>query len=569
MSLKTHEPIHDAVHQMTYMRDLKLSKYNNFTNRKCDLPDDFVLVVDQTLRDAAIEKGAAGPDTFAEMLAQAKAENPDKKIVIKTHPETTAGKRLGHFTEQNCDDQISLLSVQISPWELFEKACKIYCVTSQVGLEAIFAGHKPVVFGRSFYTGLGLTDDRGLTRHTSLKCTSAQLFWATHLKYSKWYDPYFERATDFQTAARNLHVQSLQHHDNKIPSICFGMRLWKRGFLKRFLVGEHTVPRFVKSSEQAVQLAENTQGRVLTWAGKATFDLVEKCREKDVPLVRVEDGFLRSVGLGAQLVAPVSLVFDDQGIYYDPTAPSGLEALLNQSDTLTDMDLKRADYICERVVALKMTKYNLRANDVQHNAAKDQKIILVPGQVEDDASILKGASTIKTNLELLKSARADFPDDYILFKPHPDVQAGLRTGTVLTKEALQYADQIVESGPIAELLEQVDHVATITSLTGFEALIRGKSVTCYGQPFYSGWGLTDDRAGQINRRKARVSLLALVHATLIAYPRYWDPISGDACPVEVVLERFERGELERHGPASNRILAKAQGLFASYAYLWR
>ena len=558
-----------ALKMLAHLRDLKVSKYNNFTRYKVYLPDDYVLVVDQTLGDAAITKGAADASTFAKMLAQAKAENPDRKVVIKTHPETTAGKRLGHFSEQDCDDQVILLTAQVSPWELFEKAHKIYCVTSQIGLEAIFANHKPVVFGRPFYAGLGLTDDRGLARNKPLKCTVEQLFWATHLKYSKWYDPYFNRATDFETAVRNLHAQSRQHQDNKQSAICLGMRLWKRDFLKRFLSGERTAPRFASSIEQAIKLGQNSQGRVLTWAGKVTPELMLRCEANNVTLIRVEDGFLRSVGLGANLIAPVSLAFDDQGIYYDPTLASRLEILLNESDKLTDTDLARADHIKERVISLKMTKYNLEASVVQLNAANKQKVILVPGQVEDDASILKGASAVKTNLELLQAARTDFPKDYIVYKPHPDVQAELRTGGITAEQALLYADQIIENGSMAALLEQVDHITTITSLTGFEGLIRGKSVTCYGQPFYSGWGLTDDRAAQIKRRKAKISLSALVHATLIEYPRYWDPITGDACPIEVVVERFERGEMQKSGPTSIRILAKIQGVFASYAYLWR
>ncbi len=563
------DQIVDVGQKMAYMRDLKLSKYNNFTGHKVELPDGFILVVDQTLHDAAITKGAAGPEDFVDMLARAKAENPDKKIIIKTHPETTAGKRMGHFSETDCDEQVSILSAQIPPWELFAQAEKVYCVTSQVGLEAIFAGHKPVVFGRPFYAGLGLTDDRGATRKKPMVCSAEQLFWATHLKYSKWYDPYFDRATDFETAACNLHAQSQQYHDNKQPAICVAMRLWKRGFLKRFLHGEDGAPRFAKSPEHAVELAQKTKGRVLIWAGKLKPELMQQCQDADIPLTRVEDGFLRSVGLGAQLVAPVSLAFDDQGIYYDPSTPSRLETLLNESENLSEMHLRRAEHIRERVVALKMTKYNLQARKADINAPKGKKIILIPGQVEDDASILKGASKVKTNLDLLKVTRADFPNAYIIYKPHPDVNAGLRIGVVPTDVALEHVDEIIQDGSMAEILDQIDHVATMTSLTGFEALLRDKSVTCYGQPFYSGWGLTDDRAEKIMRRKAKVTLPALIHATLVAYPRYWNPITGDACPVEVILERFERGELQRGGPASIRILAKLQGVLASYAYLWR
>ncbi len=562
------EDMNEARIGIDYMRQLKLSKYNNFTRRKTNIPEEFVLVVDQTLNDAAITKGGANSETFAKMLACARAENPNAQIVIKTHPETTAGKRLGHFSEADCDENTSLLSIQLSPWDLFEKAQKIYCVTSQVGLEAIFAGHKPVVFGKPFYAGLGLSDDRAETRNKAFKCSAEQLFWATHLQYSKWYDPYFDRKTDFQTAARNLHAQSIQHHDNKHPSICLGIRLWKRGFFKRFLSAERSTPRFIKADDEAVKMAQAKNGRVLVWANKVNPDLVNKCEKNKVPLIRVEDGFLRSVGLGAQLVAPVSLAFDDMGIYYDPTSPSRLECLVNNSD-LSDQAMARARDIRERVVSLKMTKYNLASNPVNLKFKEGQKIILVPGQVEDDASILKGAGQIKTNLDLLKTTRSDFPDAYIVFKPHPDVEVGLRDGSVSENIALQYADQVLVDGNMAVLLEQIDHVATITSLTGFEALLRGKSVTCYGQPFYASWGLTDDRADKIERRKRHATLDELIHATLIDYPRYWDPITMEPCPVEVILERFEKGQMNKGGLYTVRLLAKLQGIFASYAHLWR
>jgi capsular polysaccharide export protein len=93
-------------------------------------------------------------------------------------------------------------------------------------------------------------------------------------------------------------------------------------------------------------------------------------------------------------------------------------------------------------------------------------------------------------------------------------------------------------------------------------------VTCLGSPFYAHWGLTDDRAMPIPRRAARVDLAALVHATLIAYPRYFDPITGLACPVEVIVDRLENGDVPAPGPM-NRSLAKLQGLLASFAFVWR
>ncbi len=127
----------------------------------------------------------------------------------------------------------------------------------------------------------------------------------------------------------------------------------------------------------------------------------------------------------------------------------------------------------------------------------------------------------------------------------------------------------------AALLAQVDEVWTMTSLLGFEALLRGKPVTCLGAPFYAGWGLTRD-LGPVPARRlrrpdgslTRIDLATLAHAALIAYPRYYDPVSRRPCPPEVALDRLTHGPLPSPGPA-NRLLAKLQGVFASYARLWR
>ncbi len=109
----------------------------------------------------------------------------------------------------------------------------------------------------------------------------------------------------------------------------------------------------------------------------------------------------------------------------------------------------------------------------------------------------------------------------------------------------------------------------MTSLLGFEALLRGMPVTCLGTPFYAGWGLTRDLAPVPPWRRAQaVSLAALAHATLIAYPRYCDPVTRLPCPAEVVVDRLAAGTVGHPG-AANRLLSKLQGLFASRASLWR
>jgi capsular polysaccharide export protein len=162
----------------------------------------------------------------------------------------------------------------------------------------------------------------------------------------------------------------------------------------------------------------------------------------------------------------------------------------------------------------------------------------VPGQVEDDRAVLCGAGEVRTNLELLRRVRADRPQAHIIYKPHPDVEAGHRKGGAGHDECLEFADEIAAEEAIGPLIDIADEVHVISSLAGFEALLRSKPVTTHGMPFYAGWGLTRDLGPVPARRTARRSLEQLVAAVLLLYPRYLDPITGLPCPPEVLIRRL-------------------------------
>jgi capsular polysaccharide export protein len=423
------------------------------------------------------------------------------------------------------------------------------------------------MFGNAFYCGLGLTDDRHASVTQIGARTAEQLFHAAYIKYCNWYDPFNDEASDFNATALTLATQAAFRRKHQKPQIFVGMRLWKRGFLRRFFKDTAKAPFFIEDPEKAVKAAVRDGADVLVWSGKETVELSDLCARENVTLYRVEDGFLRSVGLGAALIEPVSLALDDLGIYYDPTRESRLERLITRSLALSEHSLQRAEKIKDRMIALKLSKYNLQSETP--DIPSGMHTVLIPGQVEDDQSILKGAGEVKTNLDLVRASRGAFPDSYLIYKPHPDVMAGLRNGGAAAEQITKIADLVLPDADIADLLDRVDCVSTITSLTGFEALLRGKSVTCFGAPFYAGWGLTDDRGSVPERRHAKPSLHGLIHATLIDYPNYWDPVTGRPCKIETILDRFAEGQVQRKGRGSIRWLAKAQGLFASYAYLWR
>ena len=70
------------------------------------------------------------------------------------------------------------------------------------------------------------------------------------------------------------------------------------------------------------------------------------------------------------------------------------------------------------------------------------------------------------------------------------------------------------------------------------------------------------------RRQARPSVQGLAHAALIDYPRYFDPVTRQACSVETAVRRLAAAEVSRGGPGL-RLLAKAQGLAAGMSWIWR
>ncbi|MDT8328672.1 MAG: capsular polysaccharide biosynthesis protein [Roseovarius sp.] len=535
------------------LQEAHLSKYNAFDpSTPCPDPG-YVLVIDQTRGDASVTHGGADANTFREMLYYAQEDNPGARILIKTHPETRAGHREGYFSARDASERITLFSDPVSPWALLEGAIAVYTVTSQLGFEAIFAGHRPRVFGQPFYAGWDLTDDRHPIRleRRARALTRAQLFAGVMLLYPKWYDPYRDELCDLDTAISTLEARARAWREDRNGWAAHGIRLWKRAPLQRFF-GRYRRVQFAQSATAPPDRP------AMVWASKPEVG--------PEGAVRVEDGFLRSRGLGADLVPPLSLVCDDLGIYYDPTCESRLERLIAARASLRPDQRLRAEALIARLITERLSKYNLGGTVPDLPPGHR---ILVPGQVEDDASIRLGAGAIHTNLALLERVRDKNPEAVILYKPHPDVEAGLRPGAIPPESLARLADLVVGGADPAALLAQVQEVWTMTSLLGFEALLRGVRVTTTGAPFYAGWGLTRDLGEPPpRRRRATPTLAGLVHATLIDYPRYLDPKTGAACPVEVVIERLSAGDLPRAG-AANRALAKLQGVFASYAGLWR
>lgn len=529
----------------------KITKYNQkfdaiplekFTGKKN------VLIVDQTYGDQSIAYAGASVESFKNMLYQARKDHSEAQLWIKTHPDVVAGKAKGYFDKQDLQSgDIQLITEKYNPLALCQYMSEVYVVSSHLGFEALLLDKPVHCFGVPWYAGWGLTQDqhapiRILNHRRQEKRSLEHLFACAYFDYARYVSPVTQQRCELEDLLEllipNLHFQQQL---SKQYMTAYGFSRWKRQFLSDYL----NFPNIKLKFKQWFKPQKNQM--ILAW-GKKAFLLKAKGYQN---VWTVEDGFIRSIGLGAKLIRPNSLVFDDIGIYYDATRPSRLEKLLN--DFVVDSSqTKRAKRLQLTLIQEQLTKYNVgvklaKKPDWIH--IKGQSKLLVIGQVEDDLSVQLGGVDIKTNLALLKQVRQDHPDAYIIYKPHPDVEAGLRKGKLAQSIVLEYANTIEPEMSIVELFKCIDEVHTISSLTGFEALLRGISVYCYGLPFYAGWGLTHDRLG-CSRRNRQLSLSELIYITLVEYPVYNLPQTTNmrlalTCPEHVIQDIILRREANK------------------------
>lgn len=306
--------------------------------------------------------------------------------------------------------------------------------------------------------------------------------------------------------------------------IGIGFRRWKQAHLRPMLSPIPGRLHFVPDAAAAAALAPTAADRLLFWGATPPAGVGDLAQRSGAAMVRIEDGFARSVGLGSDLIRPRSLVLDIDGIYFDPSQPSALEHLLNTAYFRPE-ELAEAARVRAFIVEHGLTKYNHEPRGRAQWPSMGRRVVLVPGQVENDASIRLGCTTVRTNAQLLAAARAACPDAYIVYKPHPDVVSGNRPGQLRRDEAGAWADHVEMLLSVVSCIDACDELHTMTSLAGFDALLRGKRVVTHGQPFYAGWGLTTDmvRDGVALRRRARaLQLDELVAGALLRYPLYWD-----------------------------------------------
>jgi capsular polysaccharide export protein len=409
----------------------RLSKYNHLPEGSVSLRPSRrkrILLVDQVVGDRSVAGSGANAETFLRMWDAARAEN-NADIIIKSHPDVVAGRAKGYLTPHARESRVQFIDSAVSPHSVLDVVDEVWTVSSQLGLDALLRGMTVVTFGMPAYAGWGLTQDRA----DSLVAAAArarrtrrigveELAHAVLLQYSLYVDPVTRQPITAEQAVERLlewrrRASSLSGH-----YLCLNFSLHKRSVLRRYLTSPSSQVHFANRPTVAqIQRAD----KIVLWGNSAPPEESTLWKQGGRrSIIRVEDGFIRSAGLGTSLVPPSSLCFDAEGIYFDASKPSRLETILSTTEFDNTL-LDRAKKLRRAIVSMGITKYNLSAQPSPNyrDEAKGRAIVLVAGQVPNDASLRLGMASHDSDTELLTAVRRARADAFIVYKQHPDLLA--------------------------------------------------------------------------------------------------------------------------------------------------
>lgn len=259
----------------------------------------------------------------------------------------------------------------------------------------------------------------------------------------------------------------------------------------------------------------------------------------------IEDGFIRSMKIGLSGEPGLSVIIDDTTSYYDATRRSGLERTLQNGRELTDAERQRALHAMHQIVDNRVSKYNhAPVIPITVGRAGKPKILIVD-QRRGDQSVKSGLANGRSFKNMLLEAISTHPEHDILVKVHPDAISGGKSGyyteeLTYVPEEERYRVFLVsnEVNPFM-LIDLAESVFVVSSGMGFEALMAGKPVHCYGVPFYSGWGATVDHKS-VKRRTRKRSVEEIFHFAYIEASRYVHPETGKRIEVEELIALIGR-----------------------------
>ncbi len=249
---------------------------------------------------------------------------------------------------------------------------------------------------------------------------------------------------------------------------------------------------------------------------------------KAYPILRLIDSLYSGFG---NETSPYSLIYSYQDNLYYNGNNNAIHKLL-ESDWVPspedeDIGIKAIQLINKYCIS----KYNQHSTfDPQKHSIenKSEHALLLIDQPINSESVSLSEANNQNFSKMFLYAFENFPNSTLYIKYHPDTINGITEGFLhkfLKKNKLidHPSIKIIDYHcNIASIFYYVDDVFTVTSPVGFEALLRGKNVTTFGNSFYSGLGLTGD---MLTHNKKERSLVDVFVAMFIQNTLYINPFN--------------------------------------------
>ena len=523
------EKIHNNI---KFIVDNSLSKYNLYR----EIPINYfnkttkkrLLFASQTFNDLSLKLGFGEEKSTIDIILYIIKHYPVSKFdyYLKIHPETLNGDKKNDISIDTFENYgFHIIKENFNPIDLIKYFDVITTKTSQIGFDALLLNKEVVCFGAPFYSNWGLTTDLIKINRRTASRTIEELFYASTNLYTEYINPFNQKNILFEEALHILNYLKNIYSTYYDELHFYGFSLWKRNYVSLYIKSKKNYFHNYSPSKKQVKKQKN-----IVWGMKNIKNISDNDN-----VIRIEDGFIRSISLGSDLTQPLSLIFDKTGIYFNSNKPSDLENLLNNDNNFNDILRGKGDILIEILNKTGLSKYNNTTLNTNFKIDTTLNKILVVGQVDGDASLLYNEDKNLNNYDFLKRVKGENPDSYIIYKPHPDILSGNRKTKIELSLFEEHCDLILTDIHIHDAIKNVDEVHVMTSLSGLEALIRGKKVICYGTPFYSNWGLTIDKI-KIERRTKKRTLSELVATTYILYPRYIHPETNKITDVFAIVE---------------------------------
>ena len=259
-------------------------------------------------------------------------------------------------------------------------------------------------------------------------------------------------------------------------------------------------------------------------------------RNYGVKAALAEYGLISGTSIPSKTKFKFSLLLDDQGIFFDTTRPSRTNTLLSESMFIGGEAVKaRARKLIDLIVENDLVKYN-DSPKIKLRKTNSPRKILVVDQTLGDLSIKLGQCEKYSFNDMLEHALKQ-NNARVYVKLHPETVYGVKEPN-FDLDALRKNRRITildMNCNMMNLVKQVDEVYVMTSGSGLEALMAGKKVTCFGAPFYAGWGLTEDMQIIAQRPRER-TLEEIIAAVFLQQTLWFDPVTQESCTPEAALK---------------------------------